>query len=585
MSDFKEEKKILVSKQEKLLVSLSDTEKLLLPFQRLSNELYDLILKCDDGKIKDLSLVWFNAFLGYKDECMVLSKGDLIRKYHIKQYKMYIHSREKERHYYNSNYSLSSLSRDGIDYEYRQLVDKYPNKSLNSIANKSDEIGNRVDALSKALDKSFQRLEEALKKRHVNVKMILIHNGEQIMAKDADGIPLFKLLRGDMNTEKITKEMSLTTTLDEDFIKSCQSKTSNNLPITKKRQNVIYDSDEDKKQEENEKKRLRQIEKERKKEETNFQMDVNLEQLKSNRPQEQDTTIIGEENKTKHANNSTVQGGINIPLFKAFSAALANLIDSTVHTASTDIEVFGDNNNNDMPKITETRSKVRKNPFNEERVSLEQELHIRVHVSEQKHRDIGAVGNWNIDIDSNNPPVRSDLFVSCDDVFRYFFKELLTSDPCCIECPSYLVVNGAKYSKGDKFLLPKDQNLKIDVYCYDSDMATLCLNEIVNILRQISTDNKENNTDDNHPFKYYLDMNFQFIEVVLKAVTAMDSNTNTINFDFDSLSSELTGVSSKCVHALIDAIKGKNSAVNINANANYTKVDAIALGNINHHHR
>ena len=590
--DFKEEKRALVCKQDKLLELLADTEKLLSPFQHLCKELYELILKCDIDKIQRLSLVWFNAFLGYKDECMVLSKGDLIRKYHIKQHKQYIHSREKERHYYNSKYSLTCISRDGIDYEYRQLQEKYPGKSMNTIANRSDEIGNRVDNLSKELDNSFRLLEEALKKRHINVKMILIHNGEQIMTKGVDGIKLFDLLRGDMNINNVTKEQSLTTTLDEDLVRSCQSKTTHtNTTTHKKRQNVIYDSDEEKKQLENNKKRLRQEERERRREETDFQMDVSLDQLKSNRHSDYDTTsIVVDVNKSKQSHDNTDQWTIApglLPLYKLLAAYNNN--DSTIQSSNNDVDNVDNNDTNTMQtsssSISKSRLVLQRNPFKISRASLvDQLLRMRLYVPEHrygfKHIDLGVYVNWNVDIE-NKPPPKSDLFASCDDVFLYLFKYLLTSHTTeVIEFPSYIVLNGIKYSKGDKFNIPKEKDVLMHVHCYDSDMSSACLKEIITILRQTSSDNKDNDND-TQDFPYYLSSNFQFIDKVLRAINT-DSNkndtTNTINFNFDSLPSGLTGVSSQCIHSINDTIKGKDNNLEININTSNTKIDGTTLG-------
>jgi len=590
MVDFKEEKKALASKQKKLLKLLVDAEKLLKPFQRISDELHDLVANCDHDKIEMVSLVWFKAFLAYKDECMVLSKGELIRKYHIKQHKIYIHDREKERHYYNAQYKLSSLSRDGIDYEYRQILNKYPNKSMNNIATKSDEIGNRVDSLSKALDDSFRRLEEALKKRQIKVDITLFHNGEQIRAKE-EGAPLFDLLRGDMNTEKTTKEQSLTTTLDEDLIRNCQSKSTNNLQGIKKRQNVIYDSDEDRRQEENEKKRLRRIEIEKRKEETNFQMDVSLDQLKTNRPADYENTMIVDESNTRYVNDDNDQWTIDpkllppklLPLYKVL-CELNNQIDASVQSCNNDVEVLDNNNDTvdaDVSAAPISRVRVRKNPFFEKKVSLDHVLRMRLYVSKEKygipHIDLGICVSWNVGVESSTPPARSELFVSCDDIFQYVFKYLLTVNlHNIIEYPSYIVVNDTKYSIGDKFNLPKDQKIVMHVHCYENDMASLCLTEIITMLRQKSNnDNTESSSNNDIQFAQYLNSSFHLIE---KMLMVLNSSTNTMNFNFDSMTSGLTGISSECLRTLYDTIKRKDSTIVVNVSTNSTKIDSIALG-------
>jgi len=609
--NFKDDKLKLKEKQDKLLELLIDSEKLLLPFQHLCNELYSKLLICDINMIEKLLLIWFKAFLGYKDECMVLSKGELIRKYHIKQHKKYIHSREKERHYYNMKYKLTSISCDGIDYEYRELQNKYPGKSMESIASKCDSISERVDNLSKELDITFHKLEDALKKRHINVKMILIHNGEQIMITGGDGISQkFELLRGSMNTENSTKEESLTTTLDEDLLRSFQSKSNNNNAnnvnnnnnninnnqTIKKRNNIIYDSDEDKEKEEIQKKRLKQLEKEKRKEETNFQMDVSLDQLKNNINNEYENNGNYDDddnnnNKIRHIHNSTDQWTIDprlIPLYKLLSQ-LTNDYDTNQNDNNSNSnnhmnnENTIDNHNHDIINLQTSlvsKSKsffLQQNPLKEkDKIVMEDHLlRMRVYISEQKYGykyvDVGVYVNWNVDIDTNKPPIRSDLFVYCDDILLYLFKYLLTSHHTqIVEFPYYIVINDVRYSIGDKFNLPKDKKVLLHVHCYDNDsISNLCFQEIMSIL------NKSDNDNDNDINKSNIIANFKLIGRILKAIS-ISISTNVISINLES-ANDLNDISFKCLNAINDTVKRNNKSMQITVSTKYTKISTLGL--------
>jgi hypothetical protein len=71
---------------------------------------------------------WFRSFIGIKDECMALISGEIIRRYHQNQHKLYLHDRGNENKIYKRSETLSACSVDGIDYEYRKYSKKYGNK-------------------------------------------------------------------------------------------------------------------------------------------------------------------------------------------------------------------------------------------------------------------------------------------------------------------------------------------------------------------------------------------------------------------------------------------------------------------------
>ena len=116
---------------------------------------------------------------------MVLSKGELIRPYHKVMHKEWLHKREKDAHLYNSKYKLTCCCRDGIDYEYRKLVDKYGYKSsLDKIASKNDILAEKVDELVRKIDNCFKQLDASLmKKRASAVQVVTMHNAEVVKAK------------------------------------------------------------------------------------------------------------------------------------------------------------------------------------------------------------------------------------------------------------------------------------------------------------------------------------------------------------------------------------------------------------------
>jgi hypothetical protein len=105
-------------------------ESRLKPFQLLTNECISFYKRYQRKYLSRYLKRWFLTYLGVKDECMILLNGEIIREYHIPQHEEYVHQRGKESTYYNKKVTLSSCSKDGIDYEYRKLVTKFGNKMV-----------------------------------------------------------------------------------------------------------------------------------------------------------------------------------------------------------------------------------------------------------------------------------------------------------------------------------------------------------------------------------------------------------------------------------------------------------------------
>ncbi len=197
----------LVSCQKQFCKWIGEVEVLFPIFERFSDEMKDKIMKTKDENAIFYVKCWFKLYLGIKDEIMVLSKGELIRPYHKVMHKEWLHKREKDAHLYNSKYKLSCCCRDGIDYEYRKLVDKYGYKSsLDKIASKNDILAEKVDELVRKIDSCFKQLDALLLKKRANaVQVVTMHNAEVVKAKLNTQITIH-LNRNTFNIDKSTRE-------------------------------------------------------------------------------------------------------------------------------------------------------------------------------------------------------------------------------------------------------------------------------------------------------------------------------------------------------------------------------------------
>lgn len=131
-------------------------------FEDVSKQYLDCLLKCKSqmSSIKHIVFAWFFSFLQFKDEIMVLLTGEILRDYHAEHHKDFIHKREidKQSRLTFKAGSLSMLSTNGIDYEWRILNEECPDKyqdRLDVIANQTEEFDVTLDLQSKRLEKLF----------------------------------------------------------------------------------------------------------------------------------------------------------------------------------------------------------------------------------------------------------------------------------------------------------------------------------------------------------------------------------------------------------------------------------------------
>jgi hypothetical protein len=164
MSKFKDRLKDLEVTAERLKSEVGKLQRLSERFKDVSRQYSECLIKCR-GKINSVSHIvsaWFYSFLQFKDEVMVLLTGELLGDYHKEYHKGFVHKRENDktsRLSWKAD-SLSKLSTDGIDYEWRILNEneKFPDKyqdRLDVIANQSEELIATIDLHSKDIDKLF----------------------------------------------------------------------------------------------------------------------------------------------------------------------------------------------------------------------------------------------------------------------------------------------------------------------------------------------------------------------------------------------------------------------------------------------
>jgi hypothetical protein len=127
---YEDKLKHLVSIQSQLLSSLKVAESRLKAFQNVTSDCLQYIQKYQKKYCQRYLKIWFRSYLAMKDECMILINGEIIRQYHIPIHESYIHKRGNEAHWYNKKCTLSACSVDGIDYEYRNLIESYGSKSV-----------------------------------------------------------------------------------------------------------------------------------------------------------------------------------------------------------------------------------------------------------------------------------------------------------------------------------------------------------------------------------------------------------------------------------------------------------------------
>ena len=102
------------------------------PLEKMTEEIARNVVTCMKNRSVCQSYLkdWFRAFLGIKDEAMILITGELVRGYHIPIHGKYQHQRIGESHYYNDGCTLSACSVDGLDYEYRTMHEKFGSRQV-----------------------------------------------------------------------------------------------------------------------------------------------------------------------------------------------------------------------------------------------------------------------------------------------------------------------------------------------------------------------------------------------------------------------------------------------------------------------
>lgn len=129
-----------ISELEAILEVLERTTKVVESYQVLvttKTEGYLSAIQLEKSPFADTSFHitnWFRNFIGIKDEAMLLINGEIIRGYHLKFHKQYIHERGNEQRYYTSKaefLGLSSCCVDGLLYEIRSMERKYKKQMVN----------------------------------------------------------------------------------------------------------------------------------------------------------------------------------------------------------------------------------------------------------------------------------------------------------------------------------------------------------------------------------------------------------------------------------------------------------------------
>ena len=168
---------------------------------------------------------WFHSFLAHKDEMMALWKGTLVRKYQIKDHKAFTpHDRGHENSYYKRCLALTECSADGVNYEYRKLVDQYgESDSLDAIADANEANDAALNEAISDLDSLQAALKEAmvdLGAARIDVKISSKdnkHMGEEMcfVLSDASSSPLLFTRVGEPAWQQESAVEALCTTLDD----------------------------------------------------------------------------------------------------------------------------------------------------------------------------------------------------------------------------------------------------------------------------------------------------------------------------------------------------------------------------------
>eukprot|EP01039_Chlorochromonas_danica_P000211 gene213-226_t len=145
---------------------LGEAESRLPPFKKVTSDCCERILKfgTEANYLTFYLKQWFRAFLGIRDECMVLLTGELVRNYHAALHESYLHDRHEENEIYSKQCSLSLCSSNGIDFEYRRLVKRFGSKmAFDAIADRSEKLEESLHVLYKRIDECYESIESAVR--------------------------------------------------------------------------------------------------------------------------------------------------------------------------------------------------------------------------------------------------------------------------------------------------------------------------------------------------------------------------------------------------------------------------------------
>lgn len=123
----------LQAAQEKLIHLAEQLDARSESFRQLTEGYGERIKKNGPRRVAWYMKRWLRCFIGIKDEVMVLISGEIIRKYHELQHKEFLHDRGEENAIYKRSKILSLCSVDGIDLEYRKMVEKYGEKTVRRV--------------------------------------------------------------------------------------------------------------------------------------------------------------------------------------------------------------------------------------------------------------------------------------------------------------------------------------------------------------------------------------------------------------------------------------------------------------------
>ena len=300
----------LVALQQELLAKVKRCESLRHQLNGFSDHCVDRIrffnknIKAEDVEklsyvLKHFIMQWFRTFLGFKDEAMVLFKGELTRKYFEQEHSQFIHDRGPENRYYKNSKHLSSCSVDGIDYEYRKLDAKYEgNDNLGTVADRNEEITRRLEHVADEMDSNAEKIKAILEEMGAFKIQIETanrqnkHNGETVLVVLKQGGKPISYKRTDVGVvQGVSRNAALHTEVEDpqntELSSSLKNNSTKNNSIKSisesRRRGVIVDRDDIEQQKEELLKQTNEIAKlqlKKEKDALNFDISVSLDEIK-----------------------------------------------------------------------------------------------------------------------------------------------------------------------------------------------------------------------------------------------------------------------------------------------------------------